>query len=447
MTLLFRGIRFKVTAVAVSVLTLILVLGGVILVSFQRSSLTATIDEALMQRADDLSALIDEDPDSGGTFPAGAGEGLAQLVTADGRVLASTPNLSGAGPLPLEVPMGDSDLIRTTSGLGVDDDSFRLLTRPVGDEIYLHVGNEFEVVAEAAESLIGLLAIVLPLLILVSAGLTWAMVGRTLRPVEQIRAEVAEIESGALHRRVPRPGTGDEIDRLAETMNEMLARLESSIVRQRRFVADASHELRSPLTRIRSALELESRTGNPTAAGDEKDLLRDVIEMQQLVDDLLYLARADEGEAKPVLQAVDLDDVVIAEGQRLRADNRVHVDLRGVSGALVNGDPVQLRRAVRNLLENAQRHAKEHVAVSLSEQEGEAVLVVADDGGGIPEADFERVFERFTRLDDSRTAHTGGSGLGLAIAREIVQSHGGTLKLARSGTIGASFEVRLPLAQ
>lgn len=435
------------TVVAVGVLTVILVVGGFALVALQRASLTTTIDEALMQRADDLTALVTGDADFGGVFPAGAGEGMAQLVTADGTVLASTPNLSGGEPLPVEVPQGESDLIRTASGLGVDDDSFRVLTRPVGEGVYLHVGTEFDVVAEAAESLIGLLVVVLPLLILVSAGLTWWLVGRTLRPVERIRAEVAEIESSELHRRVPAPGTGDEIDRLADTMNEMLARLEGSIVRQRRFVADASHELRSPLTRIRSALELENRTGDPGRAGDVKEMLGDVIEMQQLVDDLLYLARADEGETERVLQAVDLDDVVIAEGRRIRADDQVQVDLQGVSGALVNGDPVQLRRAVRNLLENAQRHAKQHVEISLTEQGDEAVLVVADDGPGIPESDFERVFERFTRLDDSRTADTGGSGLGLAIAREIVLGHGGSLRLTPSGTAGATFEVRLPLAR
>ncbi len=442
-----RGIRFRVTAVAVGVLTLILALGGVILVAFQRSSLTTTIDQALTQRADDLTALVTSDADLDGSFPAGAGEGFAQLVAADGTVLASTPNLMGADPLSVEFPVEDSDLIRTISSLGGDDDAFRVLTRPVGEDALLHVGAEFEVVAEAAESLVGLLAVVLPLVILASAGLIWWLVGKTLSPVEEIRSEVAEIESSELQRRVPEPGTGDEIDRLALTMNEMLSRLESSIERQKGFVADASHELRSPLTRIRTALELEGRRGNPVTAGDKQDLLEDVIEMQRLVEDLLYLARADEGAAEPVLQALDLDDLVITEAQRIRVSNRVQVDLAGVSGAHVNADPVQLRRAVRNLLENAQRHATHHVAVSLIEETDEAVLTVADDGPGIPESDSERIFERFTRLDESRTAETGGSGLGLAIALQIVHNHGGRLRLAPSQAPGASFELRLPLSQ
>jgi signal transduction histidine kinase len=444
---LHRGIRFRVTVVAVGVLTLILVLGGVVLVAFQRSSLTTTIDEALMQRADDLTALVTSDGDLEDTFPAGAGEGFAQLVTADGTVLASTPNLNDADALPVEIPVEDSDLIRTISSLEGDDDSFRVLTRPMEEEAFLHIGAEFDVVAEAAESLIGLLAVVLPLLILASAGLIWWLVGKTLSPVEEIRSEVAEIKPNQLHRRVPEPGTGDEVDRLAVTMNEMLSRLQSSIERQKRFVADASHELRSPLTRIRTALELEGCMGNPVTAGDEQDLLEDVIEMQRLVEDLLYLARADEGAAEPVLQALDLDDLVITEAERIRASNRVEVDLAGVSGAHVNADPVQLRRAVRNVLENAQRHARQQIAVSLIEQAGEALLTVADDGPGIPESDSERIFERFTRLDESRTAETGGSGLGLAIARQIVHSHGGSLRLASSETAGANFELRLPIAE
>ena len=144
---------------------------------------------------------------------------------------------------------------------------------------------------------------------------------------------------------------------------------------------------------------------------------------------------------------MDLDDLVISEAQRIQAENRVAVDLGGVSGAHINADPVQLRRAVRNLLENAQRHANQHVSVALAEQAGEAVLTVADDGPGIPESDSERIFDRFTRLDDSRTLETGGSGLGLAIARYIVHSHGGSLRLATSETAGAVFELRLPLSQ
>lgn len=444
---LTRGIRFKVTAVALAVLTVILVVGGVVLVASQRASLTATVDQALIQRANDLMAIITTDDDLGGRFPTGAGEGFAQLIGADGSVLASTPNLSGLGPLPVELRDGRSDSIRTISDLADDDDSFRLLTRRLDGFGLLHVGTEYEVVTDAAETLIGLLAVVFPALLLVTGGLIWWLVGRTLSPVERIRSEVAEIESSELYRRVPEPGTGDEIDRLAKTMNKMLGRLQNSAQRQQRFVSDASHELRSPLTRVRSALEVVRLPPVSEAdhTGDEA-LLGDVIEMQRIVEDLLYLARADEGRAVPHVQPLDLDDVVLSEARRLQAEDRVLFDLAGVSGAHVVGDRVQLRRAIRNLLENAQRHAEHRVTVTLTEQGDAAVLTIADDGPGIPETDSERVFERFTRLDDSRTSETGGSGLGLSIAREIVRGHGGSLKLTSLETAGATFELRLPLA-
>lgn len=439
-----RGIRFEVTAVAVAVTTLILTVGAVVLVGFQRASLTTTIDQALIQRADDLTALVAGGADLDGTFPGGTGEGFAQLVTIDGAVLASTPNLSGSGPLPVELTEVSADVVRTVSDLEADD-SFRLLTRPLGDRTFLHVGTEFELVADAAEALIALLTVVLPALVLASGGLIWWLVGRTLSPVEQIRSQVAEIESGGLDRRVPEPGTGDEIHRLAETMNDMLARLEASVERQKRFVADASHELRSPLTRIRSALEIG---GPPTAeaSDDQETVLGDVIEMQRLLEDLLFLARSDEGRSEALIQALDLDDLVISEARRIRSESAIRVDLTRVSGAHVRADPAQIRRAIRNLLENAQRHASERISISLTEEAGEALLIVADDGPGIPEADFERVFERFTRLDDSRTSGTGGTGLGLAIARHIVRSHGGDLALVSPSTAGATFELRLPLA-
>ncbi|MBT8207953.1 MAG: HAMP domain-containing histidine kinase [Acidimicrobiia bacterium] len=442
---MWRGIRFRVTIVASIAMAVILILGGFALVVLQRDSLTATIDRALAQRADDLTALVPTGDDFGGVFPVGADEGFAQLLAGDGTVLASTPNLADAAPLPVDLPVS-SDAVRTITGVGGDDDSFRVLTRPLEGARYLHVGTEFEVVAGAAETLLGLLAVTVPILILVTGTLIWLLVGRTLRPVERIRSEVAEIGSRELHRRVPQPTTGDEVERLAETMNEMLARLERSVERQQTFVADASHELRSPLTRIRSALELGQR-GDGSHPGDDDALLRDVVGMQRLVEDLLFLARSDDGKAPSRRRRLDLDDLVIGEARTARADDSVSFDLSGVSAAHVEGDSVQLRSAVRNLLENARRHASGRVTVSLGEQDGEAVLTVTDDGPGIPESEAERVFERFTRLDDSRTTQTGGSGLGLAISRQIAESHGGSLRLTSFDTDGARFELRIPLAE
>jgi signal transduction histidine kinase len=276
----------------------------------------------------------------------------------------------------------------------------------------------------------------------------WWLVGRTLRPVEAIRSEVAEIGATELHRRVPEPATGDEIARLATTMNAMLARLEDATRQQQRFVADASHELRSPLTRIRTEAEV-ALAGVDRAGRDGVDVeatlasvLEDTAELQHLVDDLLHLARADAGAAAVQRRPLDLDDVVMREVDRLRAGGH-RIDPSAVSGAHVVGDAPLLARAVRNLLDNAVRHARQSVRVELGERDGVAVLVVRDDGPGIPADDRERVFERFTRLDDARTRDGGGIGLGLSITREIVEAHGGTIRIADDGP-GATFVVELP---
>jgi signal transduction histidine kinase len=221
-------------------------------------------------------------------------------------------------------------------------------------------------------------------------------------------------------------------------MNDMLDRLQRATERQQRFVADASHDLRSPLARMRARLEIGS--------GDVDPLLEDVIEMQRLVEDLLYLARVDEGLLAIDAVPLDLDDLVLREVHRLEARQRVGVDYSHLSGAHVTGDPGQLTRAVRNLVDNAERHATSVVTLSLAESNGTAILTVADDGPGVATEDAEVIFERFRRLDDARSTETGGAGLGLAIARDIVERHGGTVRLEPTGGRGATFEMTMPLA-
>jgi signal transduction histidine kinase len=273
----------------------------------------------------------------------------------------------------------------------------------------------------------------------VLAILTWWLVGRTLRPVEAIRSEVAGIEFRDLDRRVPEPGSGDEIDRLAGTMNAMLERLAESAGREGRFVSDASHELRSPLTRLRAEVELMIKTRglDPELAS----LHEEVVLMQSIVEDLLFLARADATEsAIPDLEEVDLEDLLFEEAARSGAST---IDVSDVSAVTVAGSKSMLRRAITNLVDNARRHARSRVLVRLTEEDAMAVLTISDDGAGIPEGSEEAVFERFTRLDPARTG--GGSGLGLAIAREVAAAHGGTLRLLNTGEPGATFEMRLPL--
>ncbi len=282
----------------------------------------------------------------------------------------------------------------------------------------------------------------IPLLILVAGAATYLFSGRALRPVEAMRAQVAEMTEKDLGQRVPVPPSRDEVGRLAETMNGMLARLQDAQGVQRRFVADASHELRSPLATIATGLELMQ---NGTVDGSTVVALRgETARLNKLVEALILLARADERGLQPRREEVDLDEV--AELERGRpADGAVVAEVRAVPVRVV-GDRGQLARVVRNLVDNARRHARSRVLVTVARDGDTAVLEVSDDGPGVPPADRARVFERFVRLDDARARSDGGSGLGLAIVAEVVAAHGGTVEVTDGPAGGALFRVRIPAA-
>lgn len=431
-----RGsVRYRITAIATWVVALVLIVASVVLVSTQRVQLTNSVDAALQQRAADVLLINSSELGASGE------EGFAQLINEQGVVIAASPNLADEPPLPIPYEQGDPDRIQTISDLAVDDDLFRVLsltvTRDNGQAV-LHVGTTFDTVQESTRTLVGALLVTIPVVAASLAALVWWLVGRTLDPVEAIRSEVADIGATDLHRRVPIPNNEDEISRLAQTMNGMLERLEETLNRQQRFVGDASHELRSPLARMRTELEVELSLGaNPQLAS----LLEEVIELQTLIEDLLELARSDENSSVSVPTAVDLDDVVFREVANLPSGM---VDISKVSAAQVLGDRVQLSRAVRNLIENANRHATSRVAISLQEVDGEAVLTVTDDGPGIPVEKHALVFERFGRIDAARNRADGGTGLGLAITKETVERHGGTIAIDAAHAGGARLVVRLP---
>jgi signal transduction histidine kinase len=310
----------------------------------------------------------------------------------------------------------------------------------------LQVATRLDDVNEPTRIVVRSLAVAMPGVVVLIALLVWWLVGRTLRPVERIRAEMADITVHDLSRRVPEPGTGDDIDRLARTTNTTLATLEQAVARQQRFVADASHELRSPIARMRAALEVDQV--DPAAAdlaATHRGLLDDTVALQQLVEDLLHLTRSDARVAKARPPArVDLDVVLRNEVAAVSERGRVAVRVGAIDAAAVEGQPHELARAVRNLLDNAERHAASLVTVALTVLDGAAHLTIADDGPGIPIADRERVFERFARLDDARTIASGGTGLGLAITREIVADHRGTVVVEGDGE--TRLVVTLPLA-
>ncbi|MHA6621052.1 sensor histidine kinase [Pseudonocardia sp. DLS-67] len=291
--------------------------------------------------------------------------------------------------------------------------------------------------ADALETLRSVLLPGIPALLLLVAALTWLAVGRALAPVSAIRRELADITATDLHRRVPVPQTRDEVRLLAETTNRTLDRLELAVGRHRRFVADAAHELRSPLAVLRTRLEIAPP--QPLAA----EALADVERIQHLTTDLLLLARLDAGEP-PEHVEVDLGQVAAEEATLARPRTDVRVDLRIDAGIVVRGAAEHLRRLVANLVDNAVRHAAGVVTVRLRERDGDAVLEVEDDGPGIPADRHEAVFDRFARLDEARARDAGGSGLGLAIARDIAVHHGGSLAVA-GGPPGAVLRARLPV--
>ncbi|MEV7012993.1 HAMP domain-containing sensor histidine kinase [Streptosporangium sp. NPDC051022] len=323
--------------------------------------------------------------------------------------------------------------------------SFTVVKMPVltsGGALVVQARASLEPTRDALRSLQDLLLPGIPALLLLVAALTWLAVGRALAPVSAIRAEMADITASDLHRRVPVPRSRDEIARLAETMNRTLDRLELAVDRHKRFVADAAHELRSPLAVLRTRLELAPP--EPLAA----EALTDVDRIQKLTADLLLLARLDAGE--PVChEEVDLGQVAAEEAARSRPRSEIKVVLDVAVDAVVRGSAEQLRRLVANLVDNAVRHADSTVTVRLALDEGPgggtaAVLDVRDDGPGIPAEHHAAVFDRFTRLDEARDRDAGGSGLGLAIARDIAVRHGGTLDLVTE-TPGAWFRARFPV--
>ncbi|MFE3454929.1 ATP-binding protein [Nonomuraea sp. NPDC059194] len=285
---------------------------------------------------------------------------------------------------------------------------------------------------QALQTLNGLLLPGVPLLLAVVAGMTWFSVGRALAPVAAIRAKVADITARDLHQRVPVPESGDEIARLATTVNGTLDRLETAVERHKQFVADAAHELRSPIATLRARMELAEPTDLSTEA------LADVDRLQRLAGDLLLLARLDAGEPLKA-EEVDLGQVVAEES--LRPGAAVTLDIS--PDVVISGSRGHLARLVTNLVDNAVRHAATAVEVRVRGKDGAAVLEVLDDGPGIPSEHREAVFDRFTRLDEARARDGGGVGLGLPIARDIATLHGGTLAV-RDGGFVARFPLRGP---
>ena len=435
-------IRAITTIVATIVVAIALVVGAAGLIAALRRTMVDELAEAARAQAADVVGQLEA-----GRPPvlevAGADEQLIQVMTPAGAVVAASPNMAGR-PAVVRLAPGQSARVVTP----LDDDEFVAVAEGAqtsdGPRIVL-VARALVDVLDTTTVITRLLVIGLPLMVAVVALTTWFAVGRALAPVEAIRREVDAISAAQLHRRVPQPKADDEIGRLAATMNRMLERLESARNSQRRFVSDASHELRSPITTIRQHAEVAlAHPDRVTAAELAEVVLAEQQRMQRLVEDLLLLARVDEHVPLP-RAAVDLDDLAFEEGHRLRSATSKRVDTSGVNAVRVQGDADALRRMVRNVGENAVRHASSRVDVTLVERGEEVVLTIDDDGPGIPATERARVLQRFVRLDEARSRDEGGSGLGFSIVDEVVRAHGGSMSIEQSPLGGARIVITLPV--
>jgi signal transduction histidine kinase len=440
-------VRVTVTFLAVVVVAMALAASGVIVVTLLQSSLEHSIQTTLELRATDIADTL-----ATGTPPAvlatrAEETSLAQVVDAGGRVIAATANIEGEAPIASFRPAGTEPAARTVDGLPIGDGQrFRVVALAASTpaaHVTVYVANSLATVDDAVGTLTRVLAVAFSVLLGLVALTTWRAVGRSLRPVEAIRGRFEDFSTAQLDRRVPEPPTSDEIGRLARTLNVALDRLEASAARQRRFIADASHELRSPLTTVRTQVEV-ARAHPETVDWNElcSELLTDVVRLEELVDDLLVLTRLD-GPAPRDRGTVDLGGVVATQLGDGAVPSGVTVTCSCERDAVVIGDQRDLTRLVDNLVDNAVHHARSRVVVNVHRHENWIRLDVDDDGPGIPPQDRARVLEPFTRLDPAR-GRGGGSGLGLAIVRDIVRAHAATVEVTSSDLGGARFRVELP---
>jgi signal transduction histidine kinase len=446
-----QSLRARLTLLATALFSIAVITGAVLLLYVQRSALIRVLDQSANKTANETARLINE-----GKIPpvlptTSGGVTAVQVVDRNDVVITATPgadhHVSIITPQQLgEVREGE----RLTVQSPTSDAQLRIVGRTLGSRTIL-VATDITRVDDSLRILTRAALIGGPLAVLLMALASYGVVALTLRPVAALRHGAADITAAGLaEQRLPVPDAKDEIHRLAITLNAMLDRIDSATSRQRTFVGDAAHELRSPLASLRVQLEVAQRLG-PTAdwSGLINDVLVDVDRLDRLVEDLLTLARLDESGATMHREPVPLD-ALVDEVARGYAHARVPV-VADTEPVTVSGDPEALRRVVINLLDNAVRFANEevHVAIGPANRNGRSIarLTVEDDGPGIPESERERVFDRFYRVQESRSRQTGGTGLGLPIVRDIVRNHGGRVRLGarNDGAAGLRAVVVLPV--
>jgi len=440
------SLRARLLALGVAGVAMALALGSLVLYAVLTFTLNRNLDDNAFATARTVAAMVSEDAVPN-PLPV-SGSQVVQVVDRSGAVVSASMTADRLTPLlrPAElaralggerisIPAARAGLSGTLSAIAVESSPPSaahsiIVAAPVAD-------------IEASQRILRTtLLLAYPPLVFVMALIAWRVIGSTLAPVETLRSGAARISGSDQDERLSVPESADEIRALALTLNDMLDRLAASRGRQRAFVADAAHELRSPLTSMRTQLEVAQHLGE----GGEltSDLLADVTRLSALVEDLLLLARAGSDTRRPPVRESTDVRALLAAAQRY-AGSRVPVSVADGPAvyATVNAD--ELRRVVANLVDNAVRHASSEVVLAVRAEGGSAVLTVVDDGPGIPAEERGRVFERFTRLDDARDRDAGGTGLGLAIVKELLRRSQGSITLRDNPAgPGLSAVVHLP---
>lgn len=448
MRLLPRTVRARATIAAALVVGTALAATGFLVVDALHRRLMIGQQDAAKLRARDIAVLI-----SDGRIPSsfaipGEDRALIQVVDARNKVLVQSTNTADEPSVLSASELRNAPFVTIRHHLPIGDGERYVVVaqsaRTRKGVLTIITAESLESADTDADAAARLLLIGFPLVVALVTLIVLRTTKSAFHPVSTMTAELGEITSNDLHRRVSAPTADDEIGELGRAMNALLDRLERSSERERRFVADASHELRSPLASVRAALEVADTHPDKIDPHEAiRDALADHVRLDQLVDDLLALARLD-GTHVANVDAVDLALLATVELSS-RPASSVHLEPQ-LEQAIVIGDEAQLLRVLRNLLDNACRHARSAVLVTTMTVGGRVMVTVEDDGTGIPAQERAFVFERFSRRDNARAADDGGSGLGLAIVKEVVEAHQGTVATDDSALGGARFTITLPSA-
>src|SRR5689334_519642 len=442
-------IRIRLTLAFALVMALVLAATGLFVYLRLASGLDRTIEQGLRTRAADITALVRQS-DSGlrEGRAGGVDSGLAQVIDARGRIVDATAGVTRR-LVPTAAQLRLARVHASFSTRTIAGEPFRVLAEPVnaqGKRLVVVVGSSLEPRAETLLDLRRQLLVGGPIALVLASLAGYVLTAAALRPVERMSERAATISAASPGRRLPVPRADDEIARLGRRLNEMLARLEGALERERALVSNASHELRTPLSLMKTEIELALAEPDsaPALAAALRSAAEETDRLSQLTDDLLLLARADSGELpirRTDIAARELLATIATRYQRRALDAGRTIEVVSPRDVVVRGDRRRLEQALANLVENSLRHGAGTVRLEAADENGALELRVGDEGSGFPPEFAPHAFERFSRADGSR--ETAGVGLGLAIVAAIAHAHGGTATADRSAG-GAEVALRLP---